>query len=175
MVRGGNAHFFTYTRIRSRETGENRKTNEQTKLGVTKGRGRCCNTTCMCRLSLAWVTSENSTMLLGSDILRLFFTGPYLVSSPLCSVSGVDCPSILPRQLLFCCLPLCSPATNSFCSCPTTNSVYWVASSTLIRLPVPLPGTARFHVQESFVWFRAKTDSSALAANPHSATHGAFQ
>ena len=83
-------------------------------------------------LTLAWVTSENSTMLLESDILRLFFTGPYLVSSPLCSVSGVDCPSILPRQLLFCCLPLCSPATNSFClswspatnsslSCPTTN------------------------------------------------------
>ena len=53
----------------------------------------------MCRLSLAWVTSENSTMLLGSDILRLFFTGPYLVSSPLCSVSGVDCPSVDPRQL----------------------------------------------------------------------------
>ena len=51
------------------------------------------------RLSLEWVTSENSTMLLGSDILRLFFTGPYLVSSPLCSVSGVDCPSVDPRQL----------------------------------------------------------------------------
>ena len=73
----------------------------------------------MCGLSLAWVTSENSTMLLESDILRLFFTGPYLVSSSLCS--GVDCPSILPRQLLFCCLPLCSPATNWLCSCPTTN------------------------------------------------------
>ena len=43
-------------------------------------------------LTLEWVTSENSTMLLESDILRLFFTGPYLVSSPLCSVSGVDCP-----------------------------------------------------------------------------------
>ena len=39
-------------------------------------------------------------MLLESDILRLFFTGPCLVSSPLCSVSGVDCPSVLPRQLL---------------------------------------------------------------------------
>ena len=104
-----------HTRIRSRETGENRKTNEQTrtKLGVTKSRGRYCNIICMCGLSLAWVTSENSTMLLESDILRFFFTGPYLVSSPLCSVSGVDCPSILPRQLLFCCLPLCSPATNS--------------------------------------------------------------
>ena len=36
-------------------------------------------------LTLAWVTSENSTMLLESDILRLFFTGPYLVSSSLCS------------------------------------------------------------------------------------------
>ena len=43
----------------------------------------------MCGLSLAWVTSENSTMLLESDILRLFFTGPYLVFSPLCS--GVWC------------------------------------------------------------------------------------
>ena len=127
MVRGGNAHFFTYTRIRSRETGENRKTNEQTKLGVNQEQRKVCNTTCMCipnsryGLTLARVTSENSTMLLESDILRLFFTGPYLVSSPLCSVSGVDCPSILPRQLLFCCLPLCSPATNCLCSCPTTN------------------------------------------------------
>ena len=157
VVRGGNAHFFTYTRIRSRETGENRKTNEQTKLGVTKGRGRCCNTICMCRLSLAWVTSENSTMLLGSDILRLFFTGPYLVSSPLCSVSGVDCPSVDPRQLP---LLLSNYQLLLLVSChqlPTAS--LWVASSTLIRLPVPLPGTARFHVQESFVWFRAKTDN----------------
>ena len=163
-----------HTRIRSRETGENRKTNEQTKLGVTKGRERCCNTICMCRLSLAWVTSENSTMLLGSDILRLFFTGPYLVSSPLCSVSGVDCPSILPRQLLFCSvsgvdcpsvdprqLPLLLSNYQLFSALlpPTPSASLWVASSTLIRLPVPLPGTARFHVQESFVWFRAKTDN----------------
>ena len=175
---------------RGRQEKIERQTNKQS-LGLTKSRGRYCNTTCMCGLSLAWVTSENSTMLLESDILRLFFTGPYLVSSPLCSVSGVDCPSVLPRQLLlfplscpvstalrglqpqlpFLCSPATnclswSPATNSFCSCPTTNclslvlaSLYWVASSTLIRLPVPLPGTARFHVQESFVWFRAKTDN----------------
>ena len=105
----------------------------------------------MCRLSLAWVTSENSTMLLESDILRLFFTGPYLVSSPLCSVSGVDCPSVVSsRNSLSALLPptllspvqlptlLCSPATNSsVVSCPTTNSALllaslWVASSTLI-------------------------------------------
>ena len=138
------------------------------------------------RLTLAWVTCENSTMLLESDILRLFFTGPYLVSSPLCSVSGVDCPSVDPRQPL--CSPLSCPAATPL-SCPTTNCLLsalqpptlsllsnyqlsllvschqlptaslWVASSTLIRLPVPLPGTARFHVQESLVWFRAKTDN----------------
>ena len=66
----------------------------------------------MCGLSLAWVTSENSTMLQESDILRLFFTGPYLVSSPLCSVSGVDCPSVDPRQPL--CSPLSCPAATAF-------------------------------------------------------------
>ena len=74
---------------------------------------------------------------------------------------------------------LCSPATNSLSWAPATNCLsallpstasLWVASSTLIRVPLPLPDTARFQVQESFVWFRAKTDSSALAAYPHSAT-----
>ena len=64
------------------------QTNKQQTWGYQEQR-KVCNTICMCRLSLAWVTSENSTMLLESDILRLFFTGPYLVSSPLCS--GVWC------------------------------------------------------------------------------------
>ena len=38
---GGNAHFFTYTRIRSRETGENRRINEQTRtnLGLPRAEG----------------------------------------------------------------------------------------------------------------------------------------
>ena len=133
-------------------------------------------------LTLAWVTSENSTMLLESDILRLFFTGPYLVSSPLCSVSGVDCPSVLPRQLLLfasllssrnclCCLPLCSPATNCLCSCPTTNCLSLGRVVNSRSRPLTTSGYGEiFFVQESFVWFRAKTDSSALAAYPHSAT-----
>ena len=108
-------------------------------------------------------------MLLESDILRLFFTGPYLVSSPLCS--GVWCwlplrgstPTSLFASLLSSLnCPPWSPAATALC---------WVASSTLPLVPLPLPDTARFHVQESFVWFRAKTDSSALAAYPHSATY----
>ena len=156
MVRGGNAHFSTYhTRIRSRETGEN-KTDEQTrtKLGVTKSRGRYCNTICMCGLSLAWVTSENSTMLLESDILRLFFTGPYLVSSPLCSgvwcwlplrgstptslfaslLSSLNCPPWSPAATAFC----SCPATNSLWSCPTTNSSF---SSPATNCPFSSPAT----------------------------------
>ena len=118
------------------------QTNKQQTWGYQEQR-KVCNTICMCRLSLAWVTSENSTMLLESDILRLFFTGPYLVSSPLCS--GVWCwlplrgststslfASLLSSRnssllsnyqlplLLSNCLCSC-PTTNCLCSCPTTN------------------------------------------------------
>ena len=127
---------------RGRQEKTNRRTNTN-KLGVTKSRGRYCNTICMCGLSLAWVTSENSTMLLESDILRLFFTGPYLVSSPLCSgvwcwlplrgstptslfaslLSSHNCPPWSPAATALCCLPLCSPATNSLSS-PLTTSGY---------------------------------------------------
>ena len=77
------------------DRGRQEKTKQTNKLGVNQELRKVCNTTCMCipdsryGLTLAWVTSENSTMLLESDILRLFFTGPYLVSSPLCS--GVWC------------------------------------------------------------------------------------
>ena len=161
--------------IRSRETGENRKTNEQTrtKLGVTKSRGRYCNIICMCGLSLAWVTSENSTMLLESDILRLFFTGPYLMLprfSARCLVLTAP-PWIHANFSYAACLSALQPPTPSASLLSNYQLLSWVASSTLVRLPVPLPGTARFHVQESFVWFRAKTDSSALAAYPHSATY----
>ena len=67
---GGNAHFFTYTRIRSRETGENKQTNKHEQTWGYQEQRKVCNTTCMCipdsryGLTLAWVTSENSTMLL---------------------------------------------------------------------------------------------------------------
>ena len=128
---------------------------------------------------LAWVTSENSTMLLESDVLRLFFTGPYLVSSPLCSVSGVDCPSVDPRQLL------CSPL-----SCPVSTALRGL----LPQLPSLLsshqlcsPGSRRqlsfaspyhFRIRRDFMsknplsGFAPKQtiESSALTAQPHSAT-----
>ena len=165
-------HISLPTQEYDRGNGENRRTNEQTrtKPGVNQEQRKVCNTTCMCRLSLAWVTSENSTMLLESDSSWLTLAGPNPMLPRLSApVSGVDCPCPFfhANPLLFASL-LSSrqlPSLRSSRNCPL-----WVASSTLIRVPFPFPDTARFHVQESFVWFRAKTDSSALAAYPHSAT-----
>ena len=96
-------------------------------------------------LTLARVTSENSTVLLESNILRLFSLDPI----PCCLVSLVltappwihanlsvrlspvqpqlpsaACLSAPQPPTLNYCLPLCSPATNSsVVSCPTTNSL----------------------------------------------------
>ena len=115
----------------------------------------------MCRLSLAWVTSENSTMLLGSDILRLFFTGPYLASSPLCSVSGVDCPSVDPRQLplLLSNYQLLLPLSGSRRQL-SFASPYHFRMRRDFRSKNPLSGFAP----------KQTIESSALAAYPHSAT-----
>ena len=143
----------------------------------------------MCGLSLAWVTSENSTMLLESDILRLFFTGPYLVSSPLCS--GVWCwlplrgstPTSLFASLLSSlnCSPWSPAATASLGLLPPTA----ILGS---NYQLPLSGSRRqlsfaspyhFRVRRDFMsknplsGFAPKQtiESSALAAYPHSATY----
>ena len=81
MVEGA-THISLPTQEYDRGNGENRKTNEQTrtKLGVNQSRRRYCNTTCMCRLSQAWVTSENSTSTgMPTSFDSIFFAGPYLV------------------------------------------------------------------------------------------------
>ena len=96
------------------------------------------------------VSSRNCLLLLAS-----------LLSSHQLSLSGLQPPTAS--------LGLLPPTASAPVQLPTAS--LWVASSTLVRVPLPLPDTARFQVQESFVWFRAKTDSSALAAYPHSATY----
>ena len=55
----------------------------------------------MCRLSLAWVTSENSTSNSNADNWRLFFTGPYLVSYCLWSPVLTAPPWFHANSLLF--------------------------------------------------------------------------
>ena len=106
-------------------------------------------------LTLAWITSENSTKQLECRHLdSIFFTvaGPSChAATPLCS--GVHCRpplSVSRRQLL---------------SAPFPNQLSF-------RVPLPLLDTARFQVQKPFVWFRAKTDKGivCLAGHPHSVT-----
>ena len=75
---------------RGRQEKTNRRTNTN-KLGVNQEQRKVCNTRCMCipdsiyGLTLAWVTSENSTMLLESDSSWLTVAGTLShAASPLC-------------------------------------------------------------------------------------------
>ena len=71
-------------------------------------------------LTLAWITSENSTKQLECQHLdSIFFAGPYLLLTRLSAVPS-----------------------------PTTASSF--VQLTLFRVPLPLPDTARFQVQKPF-------------------------
>ena len=136
----GATHISLPTQEYDRGNGENRRTNEQTKLGVHQVQRKVCNTTCMCGLSLAWVTSENSTMLLESDSSWLTLAGPYPMLPRLSApVSGVDCPCLFFTPTL-CCSPLCCPAAN----CPllgrVVNCLVWVPRQLPLSRPLPTSG-----------------------------------
>ena len=124
----------------------------------------------MCRLSLAWVTSENSTSNSNADILRLNLLRWTLSCLLYCLRSPVLTAPVRGSTPTLCCSPLCCPTPTALVWVPRQLPLRSLVPPTLIRVPLPLPDTARFYVQESFVWFRAKTNSSALAAHPHSAT-----
>ena len=110
-------------------------------------------------------------MLLESDILRLFFTGPFCLLASLfrCLVLTAP-PWIHANCSSAACLSALQPPTSPWSPVQLPTALLGRVVNSHSRVPLPLPDTARFHVQESFVWFRAKTDSSALAACPHSAT-----
>ena len=72
VVRGGNAHFLPPHKntIEGTEKIEGQTNKHEQSLGLTKSRGRyatLCIPDSRYGLTLAWVTSENSTMLLESD------------------------------------------------------------------------------------------------------------
>ena len=101
-------------------------------------------------LTLAWITSENSTKQL--ECRHLLTRSSSLDPIFSATVSGVDriCPFPSPTAC-----QLLSP-TNSF-----------------LASPLPLPATPRFQVRKTFVWFRAKTDKGivCLAGHPYSVTY----
>ena len=119
---------------------------------------------CIYGLTLAWITSEISTKLLECRHLESIFfavAGPsllcYCLRSPVLTdpVRGFT-PTLLLTRLS---------------AVPSQKSIVRVPSSTLSRVPLPLPDTARFQVQKSFVWFRAQTEKGIVCSgHPYSAT-----
>ena len=133
-------------------------------------------------LTLAWVTRENSTMLLESDILRLFFTGPYLMLprfSAQCLVLTAP-PFFHANFSSAACLSALQPPTASLLSnyqLPLLLSNYQLPLSGA-RRQLSFASPYHFRVRRDF---RSKNplsgfapkqtiESSALAAYPHSAT-----
>ena len=125
----------------------------------------------MCRLTLAWVTSENSTKQLECRHLLTQSSSLDPILSP--TVSGVDriCPWFHANSSAD--SPLCCPVANCSRPGPVVNCLSASFSNQLsFRVPLPLPDTARFQVQKSFVWFRAKTDKGIVCSgHPYSATY----
>ena len=110
-------------------------------------------TLCICRLTLAWISSENSTMLLEcqpilTGLHSLVWTLSHADSSLCCPVSTAL--SVVRRQL---------PSSSSFVQLPS-------------RVPLPTSGHAEISSPKPFVWFRAKTDKGivCLADHLHSVT-----
>ena len=128
----------------------------------------------MCRLSLAWVTSENSTRNSNADILKLNLLRWTLSCLPL--VSGVQCwlpLSVVPRQLSA--ARLSAVQRQLLSSGSPVNCL-----SAGLRRQLSFTSPYHFRIRRDFMsknplsGFAPKQtkESSALAALPHSATNG---
>ena len=99
-------------------------------------------------LTLAWITSENSTKQL--ECRHLLTRSSSLDPIFSATVSPLRCPvSTAPVR-----------GSTPTLSAPFSNQL----SS---RVPLPLPATLRFQVQKPFVWFRAKTDKGIVCLAGH--------
>ena len=111
---------------------------------------------CICRLTLACISSEISTKLPGM---------PTHPDWPSLTASGLN---LMPTGL-FCCLV---STANCPSPSPVANCLLWIPSSYCWPgFPYPLPVTSKSRAQ-AFVWFRAKTDKGIVClAHPlHSVT-----
>ena len=154
VVRGGQRTFLANTRIRSGGQEKIKQTNKHEQcLGLTQSRRRVCNTTCMCGLTLAWVTSENSTSNWNADILTQSSSLDPFFSA---TVSGVDriCPSFHANSSAD--SPLCCPVAN-YLPAPLSSqlsfaSPYHFQIRRDFRFKNPLSGFAPKQTKESSAW-----------------------
>ena len=151
MVLIGVTHISWHYKNRIEGTGETNKTNNMLGVNSRAKRGVMQHyiSDSIYDLTLAWITSENSTKQLECRYLdSIFFAGPYLMLPRLSArVSTVDrlCPYPVANSHF---------EPNSFLASPSTSSHGEISS--------PKP----------FVWFRAKTGKGivCLAGHLHSVT-----
>ena len=112
---------------------------------------------CKCRLTLAWVTSENSTKQLECRLI--------LTRSSSLSLDPIPCRLVSPRR---CPVPTASVSGPS----PTCPFQLLFPTNSLLASPFT-SGSAEISSPKPFVWFRAKTDEGifCLAGHVHSVTY----
>ena len=154
-VRGGQRTFLATTRIRSGwGIGENRRTNEQTRtmLGVNSEQKESMQhyiSNSIYGLTLAWITSENSTKQL--ECRHLLTQSSSLDPILSATVSGVDriCP-------WFHANPLCCPVANCLPALLSSQlsfaSPYHFRIRRDFRSKNPLSGFAPKQTKESSAW-----------------------
>ena len=143
----GIALFFTATRNTIEGAGEKRtnEQNEQTSLGLTQVQKGSYVPLCICRLTLAWISSETSTKLLGMPTYPDRSSSLVLDSLMPTHLSDVRCRLVTPvtlRQLL-----LQDYFSNSLAGIPLPPSGHPRS-----RVHNPLSGFAPKQTKESSAW-----------------------
>ena len=151
----GIAHFFIATRNTIKGAGEKEQTNKI--LGLTQGeREELCNIAfpmCICRLTLAWISSENST------------------THEECWLILTALPALILGTYLMPTAHFCCPVSTRHSRHPSPTRFSQSLCPTPLTFPYPLPVTLSSRAQ-AFVWFCAKTDKGivCLADHLHSVT-----
>ena len=154
----GIAHFFTATRNTIKGAG-GKRTNEQHEPGVnskckTRSYATLCIPVSIYRLTLAWVSSENSTTHEESWLILTRLSPLLWTSSHPAGLSAVRCRlvnRVTLRQM---------PSPSPLVQLPS-------------RVPLPTSGHVEISSPKPFVLFRAKTDKGivCLVDHLHSVTH----
>ena len=153
MVPRGATHISCHHKntIEGTREKQNKRTNTNNMLGVNsrakRGVIQHYISDRIYGLTLAWITSENSTKQLESRYLdSIFFAGLYIM---------------LPR------LSAQVSTLDRLCPCPVANSVSSFIQATLFSRPVTTSGHTEISIPKPFVWFRAKTDKGIVCLSGH--------
>ena len=113
---------------------EKKKERTNNMLGLTQGQKESYVTLCMCRLTLAWISSENSTTLLECWLILTRLPSLLWTSSHLIGLSALRC-RLVTRVTLW-----QLPTSQSLCLTPRS------------QVQNPLSGFAPKQTKESFAW-----------------------